>query len=297
MRRFGESSPEDTIRVPEGNLGHFLLLGFLFSRKKAGAWSSTVPDPAPGRSLRLRKWEESESDQTVWPRHHSWWKVTFHMNLCLLERAESKAEDEVADVQRRPLEASDYRGVKLTYSLWLRGGGLPIHTKQQKQETRQTNKSFTVELLGQEAPSHSHLDIFKMCSSFGVGPVYGSFFPPLTHPKGTSASALGNRKSPNITAKMVKLCNPVLDKMQPNEREDQAILVVFKQLSLSFPLKRKHTSRHERLSRWTWQKSRALSFLTFEFSLTSSQSMHTTVYSPLKLSHTDSFWTQTSSRQ
>lgn len=38
------------------------------------------------------------------------------MNLGLLERAESKAEDKVADVQR-PLEASDYRGVKLTYSL------------------------------------------------------------------------------------------------------------------------------------------------------------------------------------
>lgn len=34
------------------------------------------------------------------------------MNLGLLERA----EDKVADVQR-PLEASDYRGVKLTYSL------------------------------------------------------------------------------------------------------------------------------------------------------------------------------------
>lgn len=296
MRRFGESSPEDTIRVPEGNLGRFLLPGFLFSRKNAGAWSSTVPDPGPGRSLRLRKWDESETDQTVWPRHRSWWKVTFHMNLGLLERAESKAEDKVADVQR-PLEASDYRGVKLTYSLWRGGRGLPIHTKQQKQEARQTNKSFTVELLGEEAPSHSHLVIFKMCSSFGVGPVYGSFFLPLTHPKGTSASALGNRKSPNVTAKMVKLCNPVLDKMQPNEREDQAILVAFKQLSLSFPVKRKHTSRHECLSCWTWQKPRALSFLTFEFSLTSSQSMHTTIHSTLKLSHTDSFWTQISSRQ
>lgn len=152
------------------------------------------------------------------------------------------------------------------------GKGLPIHAKQQKQDMRQTNKSFTVELLGEEAPSHSHLDIFKMCSSFGVGPVYRSFFLPLTHPKGTSASALGNRKSPNITAKMVKLCNPVLDKMQPNEREDEAILLTFKQLSSSFPVKRKHKSRHERLSLWTWQKPRALSFLTFEFSLTSSQS-------------------------
>lgn len=114
--------------------------GSSFSRKNAGAWASTVPDPAPGRSLRLRKWEESESDQTVWPRHRSWWKVTFHMNLCLLERAESKAEDEVADVQRRPLEASDYRGVKLTYSLWLRGEDFQFtQNSKNKKRGRQIN--------------------------------------------------------------------------------------------------------------------------------------------------------------